>query len=633
MKKLRFLLFAIVAIVSCSKEGGLDNGGGNNNQGDPTTSAITLNKSYVIFDESANEEIISFSASENWIAEVVNESKTEWLSVSPTSGKSGVAYITIKAKDNDTSNERSASVCIKAGSVKKTINVTQKQQDVLTVTSSKFEVPSEGGEITVEVKANVDFEYTIDNSAIDWISYKTTRALKTTNLVFDIKDNNDMEKRQGKITIDSGVLNEEIIISQAGKTIEAGTIYVEVSCNQSTLFNHIYYSNSELSSIVASIQQKDNGYLITLNKDCDEIPYGAFQNCSWLESIIIGCGIKSIGNYAFQGSYVNNVTIPDSVFSIGKFAFDSCSFTSIILPDNVTTISLGTFNNCKNLKSVMFGSGVTSIERYAFAGCGFTSITIPNNITSIGDLAFEYCRSLTSVTIPKRREISIGIGIFSRCYNLSAFYGEYASLDNRCLIVQDVLYSFAPSELETYTIPNGVKSIGNGAFYNSKLKDVFIPNSVTSIGEAAFHCCEIKEVYIPDSVITIGESAFCGCELRSISIPNSVTLIGDGAFENCKAIETVEIPNSVTRIGGSAFASCGALKSVSIGCGVTEIGKGAFNMSDKITGITCLPTTPPEIEDPALSLGTNNRNLSIDVPDKAIEAYENAPGWNHYKIH
>ena len=37
----------------------------------------------------------------------------------------------------------------------------QKQKDALTVTSDKFEVSAEGGEIKIEVKANIDFEYSV----------------------------------------------------------------------------------------------------------------------------------------------------------------------------------------------------------------------------------------------------------------------------------------------------------------------------------------------------------------------------------------------------------------------------------------------------------------------------------------
>ena len=123
MKKLLISLFAIMAMVACT-EGGT-NEGSNNGSEKPTTPTITLNKTSVSFDEFADEEGILFSATANWIAEIVNDRTDGWLSVSPRSGKAGDASITIKVNDNDTPDDRNASVRIKAGTEAKTINVVQ----------------------------------------------------------------------------------------------------------------------------------------------------------------------------------------------------------------------------------------------------------------------------------------------------------------------------------------------------------------------------------------------------------------------------------------------------------------------------------------------------------------------------
>ena len=218
MKNLLTYLFAILAFVACS-ESELENGGsGGGGQEPPKQPEITLSTTAADFSTDGGSNVITFTSSEAWTAQVVNTRADDWCSIDPTNGPAGSAKITVTTTENDTPEDRTASIIIKAGTASKTINVSQKQKDALTVTSSKFEVSAEGGEITIEVKANIDFEYAIEESAADWVEYKATRALKTSNLVFDVKENDDTDKREAKITITSGEFSEVVTIYQEGST-------------------------------------------------------------------------------------------------------------------------------------------------------------------------------------------------------------------------------------------------------------------------------------------------------------------------------------------------------------------------------------------------------------------------------
>jgi hypothetical protein len=71
------------------------------------------------------------------------------------------------------------------------------------------------------------------------------------------------------------------------------------------------------------------------------------------------------------------------------------------------------------------------------------------------------------------------------------FKGDLASSDGRCLIIKGVLEYFAGSNINEYTIPDGVTKISGYAFANyNNLQSITIPNSVTKIGAEVFAGCD-----------------------------------------------------------------------------------------------------------------------------------------------
>ena len=257
---------------------------------------------------------------------------------------------------------------------------------------------------------------------------------------------------------------------------------------------------------------------------------------------------------------------------------------------------------------------VTSIELGAFAYCsGLTSVSIPNTITSIGEWAFPVCTVLTS------------IDVVSDNSNYCSVDGVLFNKDKTTLV------QYPEGKQGSYTIPNSVTSIGNGAFYHcAGLTSVTIPSSVTSIGDDAFaECTGLTSVTLPNSVTSIGGSAFdgipniiyngtatgspwgarningfvegffvytdatktnlVGCSLAAtgeITIPNSVISIGDGAFQWCNSLMSVTIGSSVSSIGENAFGGCSGLTSINFPNSVANIGKNAFRECTGLTSVT-----------------------------------------------
>lgn len=100
--------------------------------------------------------------------------------------------------------------------------------------------------------------------------------------------------------------------------------------------------------------------------------------------------VTKIGEYAFKGSAVTSVSMPECITSIGAVAFYGCkNFESVALPESLTTLGNVAFSFCSSLKAIKIPSGVTAIPERCFEGCSsLESVTIPEGVTTIEAAAF-----------------------------------------------------------------------------------------------------------------------------------------------------------------------------------------------------------------------------------------------------
>lgn len=163
------------------------------------------------------EVTVTFTASHDWTAAPINDRADGWLTVSPSSGPAGNASMKLIAKENDSVDERNATIRINASTARLDVQLTQKQKNALTVSASKTEFGPAGGRFTIEVKSNVTYEVEMGKDC-GWIRQAGTRGLVSTTLDFTVDANEEIQKREGEIIIKGEGLRETVHVYQDGST-------------------------------------------------------------------------------------------------------------------------------------------------------------------------------------------------------------------------------------------------------------------------------------------------------------------------------------------------------------------------------------------------------------------------------
>ncbi len=307
---------------------------------------------------------------------------------------------------------------------------------------------------------------------------------------------------------------------------------------------------------------------------------------SSMKKIIIEDGVESIGNNTFYWcKRVQEIQFGKGVTTIGNCAFYGIDdLTQVVIGENVTTINENAFKDCKNLANVTLGDKVVHIGPSAFSNTALQSISIPASVKTFEPSAVSNCKALKTITVDTNNP-------------------NYSSDSNGVMFNKDkteLLKYPAGKTQANYGITNGVKIIGDSAFYGSEyLTEIMISSSVTEIESQAFsYCTKLKSIKIPESVEKIGSSAFSNCtelttadlcegiktigtnafsgsSITSIVIPDSATSI-IAAFAHCKKLTNVKIGNEITILSDQAFSDCESLKSIVIPDNVTEIGTWTF---------------------------------------------------------
>lgn len=290
----------------------------------------------------------------------------------------------------------------------------------------------------------------------------------------------------------------------------------------------------------------------------------AFENRGELYSVVIPDTVTRIGYYAFAGTSLQELDLPQKIESIGaRILQGNTGVTEIIIPKSVREMGnivagyKGPFDG-SNIQKAVFEDGITRIPSYAFQGtASLKEVSIPDTVISIGDNAFEGATSLTEVDIPDT-VTSIGYYAFA-----NTALTELILPKNLTTIGARILQgNMGVTEI---IIPKSVTKMyynvaGNkGSFDGSQVQKVEFEKGITRIPSYAFQgATNLAEVLIPDTVTSIGNYAFADTALTKLELPENLTTIGARILQGNKGVSEVIIPKSVTEMHYNVAGNTGS---------------------------------------------------------------------------
>ena len=365
----------------------------------------------------------------------------------------------------------------------------------------------------------------------------------------------------------------------------------------------------------------------------DDQPWMSFANT--INTIVIGEGITSVGDYSFSGfSALANISLPSTIRYLYKYAFLDCTSLSTIELKETLYIGYHTFAGCTSLQSIELEK-VTSVGGRAFYNCTSLRTVGKFRATYLNDLTFQGCSSLESMTLPEGIT-NLPSGFFAGCTNLSN-----VTLPSTLKTINLYNVFQGCSSLVTITLPKDLqfsKSVFMWFSNCDNLRSIFVDSensNYTSVDGVLYDKAETTLIFhpvgkttlsgeIPSSVTTIESSAFYNSKIQSATLPEGIKIVKSNAFMRATLLEKINLPRTLTSIGDYAFHSCDRLKSVIIPSSVTTLGSGIFTWSQAMEEVYLARTTD------ITTIGelSFQSNPTYYVPSSLIEDYKAAENWS-----
>jgi len=481
---------------------------------------------------------------------------------------------------------------------------------------------------------------------------------------------------------------EEILVCTRAK-LEADSVFTDFPAHVTRIGDNAFrylsiYSNTETASLnfpsqvtyvgICAFYGNDKNYHTLYLNNVVTVNQSAFEKNQML--FAYGPNLLYLGDYAFAGSSIHYVELPEWRYSYGPvknygYYFWECKSLKYALLGPMDSVRNWAFYQCTSLTCVFIDAEERSAGAGAIPNLGWYTgnterfIVIASGGKSVVDTGYEakskevivdsfedfIYADFTSDNIAVgnvRGKLTYPKSVCARGDNNTITYvksmqgslsDDYTTpeniykLDNQVQFLGKTVYEYTVDPAKNGIAAGVITKIGVNAYFGvtfSGTASITVAPSVIELGSYAFRECKASYVDL-NRVQKIGSYCFLSAtNLQRVKADN-VQVLGGYAFQNCKNINEITLPSFVESTGTAPFYESG-VTSVTLGKNTKNLGTKMFQQCKNLLSITIQSPTIPTATTPfSVGSGANATvlaNISLSVQKSADYLAGNAASWN-----
>ena len=259
-------------------------------------------------------------------------------------------------------------------------------------------------------------------------------------------------------------------------------------------------------------------------------------------------GAPWLGYYADS---ITNAVVGEGVTALGQGVLSYLSaLTNVTLPSTLERIGDNALEWDESLTQITLPASLKEIGKKAFSGClAMTRIVIPDSVTKIGDNAFDSWTAEQTIAFTRTKaEVEANVTLGAQWRNKamveysdvteapakSGTYGDniHWELNDEGLLTFTGTGTIAEPD-ESVNIPD--KNTYPWLLWKDDIKSIHIEKGITSIPRRFAYAMDLTELTLPEGLTSISDKAFYNIRLpdeTELYLPLTVEHLGKGAFAN-----------------------------------------------------------------------------------------------------